>query len=501
MMKRIVLFTVLLSCFIQGVYAQTSYLEFDWQYRPNAFINKVLIADLNNDGVNELIASSSDGIIYNLGKRPKDHLNWQHSLKGDVRVLEVVDFDGDGKKEVIAGTTASDRNLEIIDWQGLMKGSTIDFASPVNSAYPGDIDGDGLMDLAISSIKTVYAMRFTRKDEKILWSYQTDGRVNYLYVSDFNKDKKGEIVALAYWSDNEEDKARVYMFNSDGKVMWSYDVEGGIAVAAAKPIDFFDLDSDGLEEIIVGSKKGVAALKSDGKVLWTQKTEKQVNVVYTAEIGNKPVVFLGATPKLYALDSSGAVMWTLPVDTTIYSIAGGDIENDGVFEIVLGTNKHLVVASADGRQIAKLDYGKDIKAISQTYETRNVDIRSVALGDLDGDGKKEVAMGIGWVESRLDHNYYFGDIEVYRFNSSSKSSSTTKPVEPETTTTVRKTTTTASEPSTTTTQFEEATETTAPPKTGGQDTNVMIVSVLGLALLLILVLIGVVIFLLLRRKH
>jgi hypothetical protein len=511
-MKNIVLVWVILLGFFAfsiGAMAQESsdYLVYDWEYRPEAGINKVEIADLNNDGLLELIASSREGVIYDLDEKSKDHVKWQYiNLKGNIKTLKVLDFDGDGKKEVIAGSDKQGTSLAVINWQGTDLSSTIDYQSPVNDVAVGDFDGDGVNDLGVASLKTVHALRFTKSSEEDIWDYAANGTVYYVHVFDYNGDGKGEMLYASSWNIDGKDYGDVVMLSSAGKKIWSYAVKGGFPFAAAEFVSSYDINSDGKEEIIVGSKtSGVTVLDGDGNTIWSYQTEKQVNVVQVSTLSgvSGPVLFLGAAPYVYALNAQGSLLWKYAVNTTVYSILVKDADGDSRTEVLVGANKHLHVVSDKGVEIASIDYGKDLSGLNQNFASKNIDVRSIAAGDLKGDNTMEVAVGLSWSESRQDQNYYFGDIVVYEVNKNfvkSGGTATTSTVVGSTSSTVQQTTTTQKRETTSSTATTSATTTSTIPSGGGNNNTTLIILGLIIAGGVILIIVAAILYVVLVKN-
>jgi hypothetical protein len=513
-MKKIVLVWVILLGFFAfsiSALAQESsdYLVSDWEYRPEAGINKVEIADLNKDGMLELIASSRDGVIYDLDEKSKGHIKWQYTkLNGNIKTLKVIDFDKDGKLEVVAGSDNQGISLAVINWQGLDMSSTIDYQSPVNDVSVGDFDGDGINDLGVASLKTVHALKFTKSSEEDIWDYAANGTVYYVHLFDYNGDGKSEMVYASSWNTDGKDYGDVVMLSSAGEMIWYYAVKGGFPFAVAEFVSSYDINSDGREEIIVGSKtSGVTVLDGDGNKLWSYQTEKQVNVIQVSPLSgvSGQVILLGAAPYVYALNAQGTLLWKYPVNTTVYSFYVKDVDGDSRTEVLVGANKRLHVVSDKGAEIAFIDYGKDISGMNQNFASKNLDIRSIAAGDLNGDNTMEVAVGQSWSESRQDQNYYFGGIVVYEVNKNyvkPGGSATTSTVMVSTSSTVKQTTTTLKRETTTSSTTTGAATTSTVPEAGGNNNTTLIILGLIVAGGIILVIVAVVLwFVLLRKKH
>ncbi len=469
--------------------ASGNYLATDWQYQANNYINKVSVADLNGDGVNEVIASSRDGIIYDLGKRVSGHVNWQTVVGGDVRDYKIIDYNKDGKYEVLSGSDKTGVSVRLLNWQGLNDGSTIDYAQRVYSIDAGDVDGDGVNDIIIGSADhRVYVLR--SKEMPPLWEYAAKGAVQYVKAEDIDSDSRTEVIALSSWAENEDNLAEIYALDEHGKPKWNYSLEGGAPLTSNGPVAVVDINGDGKKETIAGGYNGVTALDPAGQVLWQFPSEKPVNVVYASfplDTG-KAVIYVGATPYVYALSGVGALLWKFPVNTTVLSLYAADIDSDGRIEVLAGAIQYIHVLKDDGTPIISWSY-KDAQDAS-SLAGKNFEAHSISSGDVDGDGAKEVVAGFGWTEGRVGLNYYSGLVEVFTVNLVNASSTSTLGGTLRQTTTLQATT---QPPATTTsdTQPEEpkttsSTQAGQQPAAGGNFLGMFLLVGLGLIILVAL---------------
>ena len=485
-MKRIKILGGLLAVYafflvVSAAYAESGdYLVPDWQYQANNYINKVSVADLNGDGVNEIIASSRDGMIYDLGKKVSGHVNWQTVVGGNIKDYLIVDYNKDGKKEVLACSDKTGVSVRLLDWQGLNDGSTIDFDQRVYAIDSGDVDGDGVDNIIIGAANhNVYVLKSNEMPP--LWEYDSKGPVQYVKAGDIDSDSKTEVVGVSVWSVNEENLAEVYAIDNAGKAKWTYSVVGGIQLTSNGPADVADINGDGKKEIIVGGYKGVTALDSGGRVLWQFPTEKLVNVVYASDPQNtgKAMIYVGATPYVYALNGDGTLRWKFAVNTTVLSLYAADIDSDGKIEVLVGAIKYIHVLREDATPIISWFY-KDVQGTSN-LAGKNLEAHSISAGDIDGDGAIEVVAGFGWTEGRAGLNEYSGLIQVFKVNKEAAATSTTAAETRAQTTTLKATTQPPATTTTTQPQEPQTTSTQAEQQNAGQNGNA-----LGLILLFVL---------------
>lgn len=475
------------------------YLITDWSYTPNDFINIVYSSDLENDGVREVIVGSRDGIIYNLGKKGKQsgHKNWETNVGGEIKALKVVDIDDDGKEEIIVGVDRTKKGIRILDYQGLDKGSTIEFKSRVYDLCVEDIDKDGKKEIVIGSANgRVYILKWDIKQDKIVWDYTTNGPVHYVHATDLNGDGDIEIIAMSRWRDVDETKAEIYVLDNNGKLEWNYEIEDGIFPSAGKTVDVADLDNDDKKEIVIGTyKHGVDVLDWNGKLKLNFPTERLVNVIYTSDLDNDGdiSILVGARPYFYVVDKDGRLEWKTPVNTTIFSIYTTDLNNDNRIEILIGATRYIHILNYNGNPIGTWNYKKEIRGLTKAYKVKDADARSIYSADIDNDQENELIVGFGWEEDRLDRNYYLGDIRIFKVNKEYKIPTPTTTVleRIETTTTIVATTTKRA--TTTTTEMGVEKE----PDAEGPSHIPFLIWILGLAFLIAL---GILYFVISKRK-
>ncbi len=161
-----------------------------------------------------------------------------------------------------------------------------------------------------------------------------------------------------------------------------------------------DLDRDGSQEILFGSKDGRArALDARGKLLWSFQTGDAVWAVCSADLdgdGRREPLVGSDDAFVYALDRAGKLLWKFSPPfgpqpwiywtlrkSKIRAIAAGDLDGDGRDEVVLGCgNMRCVAVSPQGKPLWE-------------FRTDHGTCTTLALADLDRDGKAEVIGGKG----------------------------------------------------------------------------------------------------------
>lgn len=310
-----------------------------------------ILRDIDRDGVAEIVTAYRDGRNENLKvySVKNGSMLWSKLLSADANVLSrvgVADVDGDRRDEVLALTMAS-ADASLYD------------------LYVFNADG---------STNRVLKLGFVRKEGAGLITAQ-----------DLTGDGKKEIVIVETTNDNQKNtpsgncQGGLFVVDSEtGSTLFSvYASEADWSVSHATA-QFFDLDNDGICEILYGNKiyKGSST---------------------------------GGTPSFTAVV-------TLPVPTGLafcYTLAPAlvDLTGDGVPEIVYG----CTVSGMDNRtarQIMAYDPVASAvlsgfpRALVSTQPGSDVDqwraglcqhwyMASIVAADFDGDGKWELAVGLG----------------------------------------------------------------------------------------------------------
>jgi hypothetical protein len=249
------------------------------------------LGDLDNDGVaeivvvrgyrEEILAFEHDGT-----------LKWRTSIDQptvpevplpppphvyDMPVI--VNLEGDNEAEVILGRQAFRGTTGERLWEGAFDGGGVDGGIPVLDAFSqasvvADIDLDGLVEIVAG--RTVYDVDgntiWFRDDIKPEFFQDADGtdqsRAGYTAIGNFDLDDFAEIVLAV--------SGELYLLEHTGETIWgpvrSPDGSG------FGPPTVIDLDGDGLPEIVVPSNFRLTVFETDGTVKWTADIQDQSGV-------------------------------------------------------------------------------------------------------------------------------------------------------------------------------------------------------------------------------
>lgn len=270
-----------------------------WHYQPpvGSIDASPAAADINGDGVMEIVAGSAAGVIVAIDANGKEL--WQHEIHGHA-------------------------------------------CFPITVA---DVTGDaGLEVLTMNDLGRVYCLR--AESGAALWEVQLPGTAKWgktaLAVADVNGDGAPEIVTGLQ-------DGTVVCLHGSGEELWSAPTACTDILCPA----IADVDGDGMPEILVsGNGVPLVCLASDGKERWRlPKGTGGSPFVCDLDGEGSPEILLGVDDRLVALDGQGKTRWTCAMRKEIDStIAFGDADEDGETEIyVVDLSGQLACVSRKGQ--------------------------------------------------------------------------------------------------------------------------------------------------------
>ena len=228
----------------------------------------LLLADLNEDGIEDFVISNFGNLFGNLtwydGKTLKENL-----LLNDpgARVVYHVDFDNDGKKDLVVLMTQAKES--IVFFKNTGKGefemkNILNFPPYFGSSYfeLKDIDSDKDLDIIYTNGDNA-DLSIVPKPYHGLRIYLNDGKQNfkenYFYPmngaskvcsEDFDSDGDLDLAVISFFS--YSDPSFLY-FNNTGNLKFSSFTINNISKEKWLTMDAADIDSDGDKDLVLGS--------------------------------------------------------------------------------------------------------------------------------------------------------------------------------------------------------------------------------------------------------
>jgi hypothetical protein len=367
----------------------------DWLSSPT-------VADINNDGKNELLIGAGSAI--NGWDRTGAQLPGYPLATGDrsiVAQIAVADLDKDGRMEIVAGTrspTAAgqcrvfawhDNGVLMSGWPQSVAWNT-QYATNdcwITSVVLADIDGDNNLEILASTTNNGAQNPYANVSTPSLYAWHVNGSLvsgnwpneqlatgiyGALAAGDLNKDGKADVVVgrdflylNAYGANGQSLPGwpiQTYVNQNGG----NYNTEQRIEYAVNAPI-IADLDGDGkMETIVAGHVKGPGEfpdVKLNSALLVLEPDGSRRPGWETAALGNGVLAQVD-------------MPWQAPVVA--------DLNGDGKLEIVVETEDGWIRAyKADKTLLWSFNYTQG----GTLFASEPV------IGDIDGDGAPEIVFG------------------------------------------------------------------------------------------------------------
>ena len=379
----------------------------------------VAIGDLNGDGKPDLAVANNSSSTVSLFRNTGSSGTISFATKVNFTTgtnpqsVSIGDIDGDGKYDLVIANYSSNtvsvlRNIDSI--------GTISFASKIDfttgtkprSVAIGDMNGDGKLDLVISNYDVGFGNTVS-----VLRSTSTSGSVNFATKADFSTGSGPYTVALGdIDGDGKPDLATSNQNSNNISVLRNTSTTTTIGFSTK--VDFgtgtyplslaiSDLDGDGkLDFAIVNSGSNgigntVSVLRNNPQPvtappptiisLTPTKGKPTDTIVITGTNFNitpaNNIVFFGATRALVRAATDSSLTVTIPIGATYAPIT------------ILNTSTKLAAYST---QFFNPTFSPNKGSITTADIAPKVDFgtglfpESLAIGDIDGDGKSDLVM-------------------------------------------------------------------------------------------------------------
>ncbi len=333
--------------------------------------------------------------------------------------IAIGDIDGDGKPDIVI---VNNKTNSISVLRNTGSAGNVSFAKKVDfvvgsipeSVAISDLDGDGKLDLAVtnSNERTVSILRNIGKSDSINFAtkldFTTGSYPSSIAIADLDGDGRPDLAITNIGSND----VSILRNTSRGEII-SFDVNFG-CLTGKKPtsVAIGDLDGDGKLDLAVANaefsgsvsvlrnKSSIGTFNFDVKVDFVAGSGSQSIVIGDLDGDNKPDLaiannYSNNVSVLRNMCSIGTINYANKLDfpTNIYpwSIAIGDINGDKKLDLAtahIGANSSINTVSVLGNtsNIGNVNFA------TMLFLGTGSDPRSIAIGDLNGDGKPDLAV-------------------------------------------------------------------------------------------------------------
>lgn len=394
--------------------SHASLLEQEWKYGiygTGIGETGISVFDIDNDGTLEMVMGGSTKlfgsdnfwyVVKQSGPDTYEQVWLSDQYSADVNRIAVADVDDDGIGEIYVGL--SDGTVHVYDGLTFEEIGSFTAGNEVGALVVADVDADGDYEIItndceslVCSNSKIYvhsALTFAQE-----WVSPGNYGGSSLAVGNVDADPAPEIVTTFTYGHG-------YVIDGISRTLeWDYSNGFGWLV------ELGDVDTDGIDEII-GADRWYKITIFDADIQtpsWMITTAHDISALHVEDTDGDsiPEILYGDHQhgKVHCYDGiTQAERWSIPnPEAGVTDIALGDVNNDGVLEVIWG----------GGSNSTGPDYLFIADVITQLIEWQNIHLdgplSAVDVGDVDDDGQDEIVM----VSFESESGYDVGIVHIF----------------------------------------------------------------------------------------
>lgn len=334
LMVMFLVITIFMST-VNELYAQGKHF---WSYKSvsSNFDASAAIGDVDHDGYLDIVVVSINGDVIALDSYGREI--WKTNLNGKItNAPTIMDVTNDNGLEVLAITQSG--KLYCLDgqtgnkvWENNILGD-IKWASM--NIVATDINQDGNIEIITADIEGTLLCLDGNGD--VIWEYnEIEGIGSAPAVGDIDGDGNAEIIIASQ-------ETPLICLNNEGDVQWRYKPEGGVLESGRKrevaaPV-IWDINGDGISEIVTGTGFELTAVNSKGKLIWSYSIKNRIDSgISIGDVdgdGEVEIFESDLSGTLSCVTSKGKLKWAANLGGRARRApALADVDGDGVIEIL-----------------------------------------------------------------------------------------------------------------------------------------------------------------------
>lgn len=331
----------------------------------------IAISDLDGDGKPEIVSanmhSNTVSVFRNIGTSGTINFSSKvdYTTGSDPYSVAIGDVDGDGKQDIVV-TNSSSNTVSIL--KNISTSGIISFNSKLNfstGTYPynvaiGDIDGDGKLDLAVANISS--------NNISVLRNTSSIGNIAFDNSIDFATDNGADPSSVAIGDLDGDSKPDLTVGN---RALGILSIFGNTSTSGT---------------ISFAPKISVSAKKCNSVALGDLDGDGKTDIAL-ANWNNDTVSVLRNTSSIGAFSFDPRINFETTNGGNPYGVAIGDMDGDNKPDLMVANDNGVVSTFKNNSTSGVISY--DPKT---DFYVNGGSTRSIAIGDLDEDGKLDVAL-------------------------------------------------------------------------------------------------------------